>query len=1011
MWSGTLVKRRKTYQTALVVSVRFKDDCSKMTDIEIDPTLKVESVLPLKILVVTLEAVSQSSPGFFHQPALTAFLRFLAGSPDNYDLYIRIDSPESGRTNYSAGDYYRFTLIGLRGSEAILESILRGLSRLPDSAPKQGQKLPFRNNWRLLDVQDALTATSIQQIHELSEYGEQQLREEIQLWRNQQSAQWRWLTPARLLLEKNARKGLKNEARYCRNGSDLPAELLLSRLQDSTADLLRRRQEPTTSRVPSPPITVSNTHLFWMDSHYTDPNGKTSEMGGITGKLDLNIPARLSAAWWKLLIIGQYLGIGQRSTFGWGRYQLVTAEGSVSYRRAYPALSLLSWASREENLVAAWKHVMSGSSVPWYDDNFFDPDEDDEDQLDDPPQAPIDRLQRDFTKLLKQAYKFPKLRGELMAKKNGGVRALAIPPTYDRVLQRALSQVLTPALEKLMYRHSHGYRPGRSRITASYDIQAAWQDGYRWVYESDIKSFFDSVSRDRLRDRLVAVYGDDPMIDAILGWLSAPVRFRGETIERKNGLPQGSPLSPLMANLMLDDFDSDMEKAGFKMIRYADDFVVLCNDPEQAKAAGEAALQSLQEHGLELHPGKTRITAMDDGFKYLGYLFVNDLVLDISGNKDENRGNKITAAPNSWLSQLGETEPNRLKKQDALIKLAQQISKGGSISIGERNQDGTLLTITGNPAVIATLNKNIRVLRDDKLLYNLPWNNLQAVMVFGYHQITTQAMHAAMHHNVPIHLSKGSGTYQGIISSNKANDGHQLWLQQLLASQDQEKALYCAREVVGARLKHMKETLRQKKFLRDTPQLSRAITKSGQAATLESLRGLEGNATREYFHCLGRLLPAQFEFNGRNRRPPRDPFNVLLSMGYTVVYGYSESILHTIGLLPRQGFYHQPRGQHAALASDMMEPFRHLVERSALTIVLRHEIKLEDFSYTPAGACRIEAKARRKYLSLLLSRWELSVRARGQENAEKYFTHMHQQALSLKAFIRSGEPFKAWRIR
>ncbi len=199
--------------------------------------------------------------------------------------------------------------------------------------------------------------------------------------------------------------------------------------------------------------------------------------------------------------------------------------------------------------------------------------EQDEEQDEEPSDAPLERLNRDIDKLIRGEYQAPHLRGYLIPKLDNGVRPLAIPPAYDRVLQRALAQILTPALEKLMYLHSHGYRPGRSRMTARYDIQAAWRAGYRWVYESDIEDFFDSVNLQRLRDRLAAIYGDDPLVNAIIGWMSADVQFQNETIQRKNGLPQGAPLSPLMANLMLDDFDSDMEKAGFYLIRFADDCV------------------------------------------------------------------------------------------------------------------------------------------------------------------------------------------------------------------------------------------------------------------------------------------------------------------------------------------------------------------------------------------------------------------------------------------------------
>ncbi len=124
------------------------------------------------------------------------------------------------------------------------------------------------------------------------------------------------------------------------------------------------------------------------------------------------------------------------------------------------------------------------------------------------------------------------------------------------------------------------------------------------MYESDIQDFFNSVDLGRLQDRLTAIYADDPVSDAILAWMRADIIFEGEILQRRNGLPQGSPFSPLMANLMLDDFDNDMQTQGFRLIRFADDFIVLCKNPEQARAAGEAARLSLQEHGLRLHPDK-----------------------------------------------------------------------------------------------------------------------------------------------------------------------------------------------------------------------------------------------------------------------------------------------------------------------------------------------------------------------------------------------------------------------
>ena len=983
-----------------------------------DPDLPLTDLLPLRALVVTLECLAPSEPRFFHQPALTAFLRSLLRDSPDYDLYLRIDTPECGRVWYRPGDYYRFLVIALRGGEPLLEALITALGRLPHGLTRRGKGLPFADNWRLTGLQDAFAETPIEHAAQLSAFDPETLERETALWLQQDRFHWHWLAPARLLKDKEQRGEQTGEERYCRNPTDLPPALLLSRVHDSLADLLRRRGQPTTPRGAPPPLTCERAHLFWVDHEYRDPAGKDQVMGGLSGRLEL--AGTLSPAWWRLLILGQYVGIGQRAAFGFGRYQLRTVAGGFSYRRPLPAASLLMLADAPDNLAAAWRHVLTGSEelalftldpeVAW----LGDPNETDDDPAEAgaaPPAAPLDSLHAALARLLTGDYQVPELRGYLIPKRDGGVRPLAVPPWHDRVLQRAVHQVLAPAIEDLFARGAHGYRPGRSRITASYAIQAAWRAGYRWVYESDVRDFFDSVDRQRLQVRLTALLGADPVVDAIRAWLGAPVRFEGERIARGNGLPQGSPLSPLMANLMLDDFDSDMQTAGFHLIRFADDFIVLCKDPDEARRAGEAARASLAEHGLDLHPDKTRITAMDQGFRYLGYLFVNDLVVDVSGQRgavpDQDQ-----VPPHSWLAHLAERTPRPVEPEDDLAALIARVAQRQAVSLGEAETDGTLLCITGDPCLLVTRDKHLTVIRDDQVIHHLPWHSLQAVILFGNHQVTTPALRAALRYEVPVHLATGLGAYEGALwSGTPGEHGSGLWLRQSALFSDPAATLTAARAIVTSRVRHIKETLRLRDQGWDTRLVDQALRDLPDAADAEVLRGLEGIATRELYLRIAQTIPETFNFQGRNRRPPRDPFNVLLSLGYTLLYGYSESIVRAVGLLPWRGFYHQGRGRHAALASDLMEPFRHVVERAALTQVQRGEVKPEDFSTSPAGGCLIDSAARRKYLALLVRRFETPVTALGDERPEKLFTHLYRQALSVRGWVTGGVPFKAWRMR
>ena len=174
---------------------------------------------------------------------------------------------------------------------------------------------------------------------------------------------------------------------------------------------------------------------------------------------------------------------------------------------------------------------------------------------------------------------------------------------------------------------SFGYRPGRSTASAAGRIEQLYNRGYRWVVDADIERYFDSICHFRMARDLLAIVPDPDLERILWKWLRGIIRGRGHDYALTRGVAQGSPLSPLLANLYLDPFDEWIADNGFHHVRYADDFVVLCRSERRANEALRAVRSHLGFRGLRLNRRKTRITHFDRGFRFLGYRFVKSLVI------------------------------------------------------------------------------------------------------------------------------------------------------------------------------------------------------------------------------------------------------------------------------------------------------------------------------------------------------------------------------------------------
>jgi RNA-directed DNA polymerase len=203
-------------------------------------------------------------------------------------------------------------------------------------------------------------------------------------------------------------------------------------------------------------------------------------------------------------------------------------------------------------------------------------------------------------------------------------RPLGIPTVRDRVVQCALRMVVEPIFEREFAPHSYGVRPGRSCHHALRRVEELLRSGYGYVVEIDIKGYFDAIPHERLMERVGEKIADGRVLELIERFLTAGVMEGMQRWEAEKGAPQGAVISPLLANIYLNPLDWLMQRAGMEMVRYADDLVVLCRDPQSAQRAMEMIQQWMGEEGLELNLQKSRITDMTMAgghFDFLGYRF------------------------------------------------------------------------------------------------------------------------------------------------------------------------------------------------------------------------------------------------------------------------------------------------------------------------------------------------------------------------------------------------------
>ncbi len=671
-------------------------------------------------------------------------------------------------------------------------------------------------------------------------------------------------------------------------------------------------------------------------------------------------------------------------------------------------------------------------------------------------------------------------------------RALSIPTVRDRIIQQALLNVLAPGIDRQLSDVSFAYRPQVSYISAVEAVAQCRDAGYQWVLDADIVKFFDNIDRQILFQKLRKYIDSNSILCLFKKWLSAGIVTKQGTIFPELGIPQGAVISPLLANIYLDDFDRQIQQIGdVRLVRYADDFVVMARSQAEIEGAYHQVVRLLGELKLTLHDRKTQITTFDRGLRFLGHGFLGVAIFPIDDVKPKrSKGNskkKVTTdLPRCSLLVLSEVEvsgvemsgvdkgashsldnphPKSLSLRERDFESGSLLPEGEGLGMRASNLriksgmlpiDDPMVIAKGKATPTTPLNQReeddleelaepvsaqrqvwnphmatLYLLEQGTSLYRdyqrlivhipkqerleIPIREIDKILIFGNIQLSTPVINSCLDEKIGIFFLSRSGQYQGHLWSAESTQLHNELIQ-FDRHKEPEFQLNICRSIVAGKLLNSKRLLQRLNRKRKSPTVETAIAGISadlkaalQANEIDRVRGYEGIGAVRYFSGLSQLITnPSFSFNGRNRQPPTDPVNSLLSFGYTLLFNNVLSLILAEGLSPYLGNLHYGEEKKPYLAFDLMEEFRSpIVDGLILKLINKPVFKLTDFDTVAAtGGVYLQGAARRVFLKYFEARMNEDTAHPDLQNPVSYRYAIQLQIRRYKRSLLSNIPYE-----
>jgi len=548
-------------------------------------------------------------------------------------------------------------------------------------------------------------------------------------------------------------------------------------------------------------------------------------------------------------------------------------------------------------------------------------------------------------------------------KKDGSFRVVEQLSLKDLIISQLLLKFLSDPFDRILENSAIGFRKGISRQRAIELFKNAVNEGYHYVIESDIEEFFPSVNLGILQ-LLIDHYipGKDTVTkSAIKKLLLNGYKESGKLYERTRGLAQGSPLSPLFANLYLDTFDEQIAEMNLRLIRYADDFVILARSRQEAEEALHKTESLLSDIGLKLKKEKTAIKSVFDGFEFLGIRF-----------------------DHAEVTIKSEEEIKSFKKP---------------------------LYITEPYVFISLSGDTINIKKDGKIVESLPIRRLSEIIAMGNAAFSSSLIKRCAECNIPLTFTLGSGYFITTIKpERKAHFDIAYFHAKKYYSLSDAERLEIAKEIVRAKIENYITLFRHKRIsteetIFDT--LNRALNSINLSTDINELRGLEGITARKTIEALNNLIDNPvFHIKNRRREKP-DRINSLLNLAHYLIFSRINATLRAVGLNPYLGFLHEPESRYESLAADIQEVFRAHTEAAIIKILNLRIIKEDDFTDSEKGSYLIRDAAK-----TFIKNFEAELERRTRRNMPSLKDQIYFQIIRIKQYMVKDEhlSFYRWKV-